>query len=154
MPSRNLERKYKSSNSNQIVGSLKVQMDGGRPDKLARQSRVARRIDVNCDMGESYGNFRIGDDEKIMLLITSANVACGFHGGDPVTMERNVGFAKQNGVGVGSHPGLPDLMGFGRREMKLSPAEARAYTLYQSGALKGFLEAHGMKLQHVKPHGA
>jgi len=115
---------------------------------------VVRRIDINCDMGESYGNFRIGNDEKIMLLITSANVACGFHGGDPVTMERNVGFARQNGVGVGSHPGLPDLMGFGRREMKLSPAEARAYTLYQSGALKGFLEAHGMKLQHVKPHGA
>src|SRR2546430_7002415 len=117
-------------------------MDAESQEKSARGHAVVRRIDINCDMGESYGNFRVGNDEKIMPLITSANVACGFHGGDPVTMERNVELAKQNSVGVGSHPGLPDLMGFGRREMKLAPAEARAYTLYQSGALRGVLDAH------------
>ena len=113
-----------------------------------------RKIDINCDMGESFGNFKVGNDEAVMPLITSANIGCGFHGGDPVTMGRTVGLAKEHGVGVGSHPALPDLMGFGRREMKITTEEARAYLLYQTGALKGFLEARGMKLQHVKPHGA
>jgi UPF0271 protein len=89
-----------------------------------------------------------------MPLITSANVACGFHGGDPVTMGRTVALAKENNVSVGSHPGFPDLMGFGRREIQITPEEAKAYTLYQSGALKAFLETHGMSLSHVKPHGA
>src|SRR2546425_10737021 len=113
-----------------------------------------RKIDINCDMGESFGNFRVGNDEAVMPFITSANVGCGFHGGDPVTMGRTVAMAKQNGVGVGSHPALPDLMGFGRREMKITVEEARAYLLYQTGALKAFLETRGMDLQHVKPHGA
>ena len=113
-----------------------------------------RKIDINCDMGESFGNFKVGHDEEIMPLITSANVGCGFHGGDPVTMARTVALAKNHGVGVGAHPALPDLMGFGRREMKITPEEARAYLLYQTGALKAFLETRGMKLQHVKPHGA
>ena len=113
-----------------------------------------QKIDINCDMGESFGNFKVGNDQEVMPLITSANVGCGFHGGDPVTMGRTVSLAKDHGVGVGSHPALPDLMGFGRREMKISPEEARAYLLYQTGALKAFLESRGMKLQHVKPHGA
>jgi 5-oxoprolinase (ATP-hydrolysing) subunit A len=113
-----------------------------------------KKIDINCDMGESFGNFKVGNDDEVMPLITSANIGCGFHGGDPVTIGRTVALAKQNGVGVGSHPALPDLMGFGRREMKITGEEARAYMLYQTGALKGFLESKGMKLQHVKPHGA
>ncbi len=113
-----------------------------------------RKIDLNCDMGESFGNFKVGNDDEVMPLITSANVGCGFHGGDPVTMDRTVALAKEHGVGVGSHPALPDLMGFGRREMKITAEEARAYLLYQTGALKGFLDSRGMKLQHVKPHGA
>lgn len=105
-------------------------------------------------MGESFGNFKVGNDDEVMPLITSANVACGFHGGDPVTMARTVELARRFGVGVGSHPGLPDLMGFGRREMKITPEEARAYVLYQTGALHGLLVSRGMKLQHIKPHGA
>src|SRR2546425_5063915 len=104
-------------------------------------------------MGESFGNFKVGHDEEVMPLITSSNVGCGFHGGDPVTMARTVALAKNQGVGVGAHPGLPDLMGFGRREMKITPEEARAYLLYQTGALKAFLETRDMTLQHVKPHG-
>jgi 5-oxoprolinase (ATP-hydrolysing) subunit A len=115
---------------------------------------MSRRIDINCDMGESFGNFKVGNDEDVMPLITSANVGCGFHGGDPLTMARTVDLASRYGVGVGAHPGLPDLMGFGRREMKITSEEARAYTLYQTGALKGFLETKWMKLQHIKPHGA
>jgi UPF0271 protein len=115
---------------------------------------MVRKIDINCDMGESYGNFKVGNDTEVMPLITSANVACGFHGGDPLTMSRTVQLARDNNVGVGSHPSLPDLMGFGRREIKIAPEEARAYTIYQSGALRSFLEVRGMKLQHVKPHGA
>ncbi|MBO0887704.1 LamB/YcsF family protein [Candidatus Bathyarchaeota archaeon] len=115
---------------------------------------MTRRIDLNSDMGESYGNFRVGNDEEIMPLITSASAACGFHGGDPVTMGRIADLSKRHRVGVGAHPGLPDLMGFGRREMKITPEEARAYVLYQAGALRAFLESRGMRMQHVKPHGA
>jgi len=115
---------------------------------------MVRRIDINCDMGESYGNFRVGNDEEVMPLITSANVGCGFHGGDPVTIEKTVALAAKYGVGVGSHPSLPDLMGFGRREMKITSEEARAYILYQTGAITAFLKAQRMGIQHVKPHGA
>src|SRR2546425_571800 len=86
-----------------------------------------RKIDINCDMGESLGNFKVGHDEEIMPLITSANVGCGFHGGDPVTMARTVALAKNHGVGGGAHPALPDLMGFGRGEVKIKPEEARGY---------------------------
>jgi UPF0271 protein len=112
------------------------------------------RIDINCDLGESYGNFKVGQDEQIMPHITSANVACGFHSGDPVTMARTVELAKKYGVAVGAHPGYPDLMGFGRREMKLSAEETRDYTAYQIGALQAFAKVSSVSLQHVKPHGA
>lgn len=105
-------------------------------------------------MGESYGNWRLGNDEEMMKGITSANIACGYHAGDPLVMRKNVRLAKANGVGVGSHVGLPDIMGFGRREMKISTDEAKEYTIYQTGALKAFLDAEKIKLQHVKPHGA
>ncbi len=111
-------------------------------------------FDINIDCGESFGNWIMGADEALMPHVTTANVACGFHAGDPMTMLKTVRLAKEHGVAVGSHPGLPDLMGFGRRVMALSPEEVYAYTLFQTGALKGVLEAEGMTLHHVKPHGA
>ena len=115
---------------------------------------MTRSIDINCDCGESFGNWQMGADDAILPLITTANVACGFHGGDPLVMQRTVETAAANGVAVGAHPGLPDLVGFGRRKMDISPDDAYAMVVYQTGALKGFLEAKGMVLHHVKPHGA
>jgi len=112
------------------------------------------RIDINCDLGESYGRFKVGQDSRIMPHITSANVACGFHAGDPVTMAHTVDLAKRCGVAVGAHPGYPDLMGFGRREMKLNSEETKSYIMYQIGALQAFAAASSISLQHVKPHGA
>jgi UPF0271 protein len=111
-------------------------------------------FDVNCDMGESLGNWVMGADEAIMPFVTTANVACGFHGGDPLTMEKTVRLAAEHGVVVGAHPGFPDLLGFGRRRMDLSPEDAAAYVTFQVGALRGFLDKAGMPLHHVKPHGA
>jgi UPF0271 protein len=115
---------------------------------------LKRKIDINCDLGESYGHFKVGQDSKIMPHITSANVACGFHAGDPVTVARTVKLAKRFGVAVGAHPGYPDIMGFGRREMKLNSEELKSYITYQVGALQAFAKASGTGLQHVKPHGA
>lgn len=112
------------------------------------------RIDLNSDLGESFGRYTLGLDDKIIPLITSANVACGYHASDPAVMDKTIRAAKEAGIRVGAHPGFPDLMGFGRRNMTVTPDEARAYTLYQLGALDAFCRAHGMKLQHVKPHGA
>jgi UPF0271 protein len=112
------------------------------------------KVDINCDLGESYGQFKIGCDEDVMPHITSANVACGFHAGDPMVMKRSVELAKRHKVAVGAHPGFPDLMGFGRREMSLSTEEIRSYVIYQTGALQAFTKTLGMRLQHVKPHGA
>jgi 5-oxoprolinase (ATP-hydrolysing) subunit A len=109
---------------------------------------------INCDMGEAFGLYRCGDDEGIFPFITIANVACGFHASDPVVMRRTVKLAKQHRVAVGAHPSYPDLQGFGRREMKMSRDELSACLVYQVGALKGFLDAEGMALNHIKPHGA
>ena len=111
-------------------------------------------IDLNCDMGESFGSYKMGNDEEIIQYISSANVACGFHAGDPHVMRKTVSIAKEYGVAVGAHPGLPDLIGFGRRDINISPQELKDYFIYQIGALKAFVEAAGMKLQHVKQHGA
>ncbi len=111
-------------------------------------------VQINCDMGESFGLWRLGDDAAILPFIDVANVACGFHASDPVVMRRTVRMAKEHGVAVGAHPSLPDLQGFGRREMKLEPDELSAAILYQVGALKAFLDAEGMALSHIKPHGA
>lgn len=111
-------------------------------------------MDVNCDLGESFGNWRLGDDEGIMPLVTTANIACGFHGGDPLVMAHTAALAREHGVAAGAHPGYPDLLGFGRRQYKLRPEEAAAYVRYQVGALKAFLDAEGLPLHHVKPHGA
>ncbi len=112
------------------------------------------KIDLNCDMGESFGNYTCGLDESVVPHISSANVACGFHASDPLVMEKTVALCKRAGVHVGAHPGFPDLVGFGRRQMQVSPDELRTMIIYQVGALKAFCEAAGLKLQHVKPHGA
>jgi len=111
-------------------------------------------IDLNCDMGEAFGGYAMPNDEKLMDYISSANIACGFHAGDSSIMQQTVTLALKKGVAVGAHPGLPDLQGFGRREMKISPNEAYQFTLYQIGALSGFVKAAGSKLHHVKAHGA
>jgi len=111
-------------------------------------------IDFNADMGESFGMYSLGDDEGFMQYITSANVACAFHAGDPTVMKKTVALAKQYGVQVGAHPGLPDIQGFGRREMNLSMEEIHDDMVYQVGALKAFTEAAGLRLHHVKPHGS
>jgi UPF0271 protein len=111
-------------------------------------------VQINCDMGESFGLWRMGDDAAILPFIDVANVACGFHASDPVVMRRTVRMAKEHGVAVGAHPSLPDLQGFGRREMKLDADELTAAIIYQVGALKAFLDAEGMALNHIKPHGA
>ncbi len=115
---------------------------------------AARAIDLNSDLGESFGAHRIGFDAELFPLISSANVACGFHGGDPRVMERTVAVAAAHGVAVGAHPGFPDLVGFGRREIAATPDEVRTDTLYQIGALDAFCRAAGLRLQHVKAHGA
>ncbi len=112
------------------------------------------RIDLNCDMGESFGVWKMGADEAIMPFITSANIACGFHAGDPETMRRTVECAIRNGVALGAHPGFQDLSGFGRRDMNVTAEEARNMVLYQVGALAAFAQAHGRHLTHVKAHGA
>lgn len=112
------------------------------------------RIDVNCDMGESFGAYKLGRDAEVMDYISSASIACGWHAGDPLVMDLTVRLAKEKGVAVGAHPGYPDLMGFGRRRMDLTPAEIEAYILYQMGALFAFAKAYGLPLQHVKAHGA
>ena len=109
---------------------------------------------INCDMGEGFGLYRIGDDEGLMPLIDVANVACGFHASDFNHMRRTVQLAKQHGVKVGAHPSLPDLQGFGRREMKIGREEMTNCLIYQIGALKGFLHAEGVELNHIKPHGS
>jgi len=112
------------------------------------------QIDLNCDLGESFGRYTLGMDEEVIPFISSANIACGYHASDPVIMEKTVKLAKVNGVHVGAHTGFPDLLGFGRRNMSLSREEAKTYTMYQIGALNAFCQASGVPLSHVKPHGA
>jgi UPF0271 protein len=111
-------------------------------------------VTINCDMGEAFGIYRFGDDETCMPFVTHANIACGFHASDPSVMWRTVRAAKKHGLKIGSHPGLPDREGFGRREMKLTRDEVAALVLYQTGALQAFAGAEGVALSHIKPHGA
>lgn len=113
-----------------------------------------KRIDLNCDLGESFGAWRMGEDAALLDLVSSANVACGFHAGDPAIMQRTVELAAARDVAIGAHVSLPDLQGFGRREMRVSADEVYAMTLYQLGALHAFVQAAGTRLTHVKPHGA
>lgn len=113
-----------------------------------------RTIDINFDAGESFGNWRMGDDEAIFPHVSSANIACGFHAGDPVTLMRTVRLAKEHGVDIGAHPGLPDLLGFGRRTMAVDAEDVYAYLVYQAGVVKAAAEAVGSELRYVKLHGA
>ncbi|MGM7700357.1 LamB/YcsF family protein [Pseudalkalibacillus sp. Hm43] len=113
-----------------------------------------KTVDINCDLGESFGTYQKGRDEEILDYVTSANIACGFHAGDPSVMRKTVQMALEKKVGIGAHPGLPDLMGFGRRPMQITPDEAYDMVVYQVGALYGFVKAEGGIMQHVKPHGA
>ena len=112
------------------------------------------QVDLNCDMGESFGAYQMGTDLQIMPLVSSANIACGFHAGDPSVMHKTLVAAVAQGVAIGAHPGLPDLVGFGRRTMQITPQEAYDMVVYQVGALAGFAKAVGVSLHHVKPHGA
>ena len=112
------------------------------------------RIDLNCDMGESFGAWKMGNDAEIMPFVTSVNIACGFHAGDPTVMRKTVQLALEHDVAVGAHPSYPDLQGFGRRNMKLSAEEIYDLLIYQIGALNAVCSAVGAKLNHVKPHGA
>ncbi|QDS34333.1 LamB/YcsF family protein [Brevibacillus brevis] len=113
-----------------------------------------KTVDLNCDMGESFGAYQLGNDQEILSYITSANVACGFHAGDPATMRKTVRMAAEAGVAIGAHPGFADLVGFGRRSMEISPEEAYDLVVYQIGALQAFVRAEGGVMHHVKPHGA
>ncbi|MCD8915906.1 5-oxoprolinase subunit PxpA [Staphylococcus simulans] len=112
------------------------------------------QVDLNCDLGEAFGNYSFGGDHQIIPLITSANIACGFHAGDENVMHETVKLAKEHGVGIGAHPGFNDLQGFGRRKMDLSPDEIYTLVAYQIGALSAFCRIHDVKINHVKPHGA
>lgn len=113
-----------------------------------------KQVDLNSDIGESFGAYQLGMDGEVLKYVSSANIACGWHAGDPVVMEETVKKAATLGVAIGAHPGFPDLMGFGRRNLQVSPAEAQAYVTYQLGALAAFATAQGTRLQHVKAHGA
>ncbi len=115
---------------------------------------IQRRIDLNADLGESFGSWSMGADEVVLAYVSSANVACGFHAGDPVVIDRTVALAARAGVAVGAHPGHADLRGFGRREIAADPLEVEADVLYQSAAVAAFARSHGVRLGHVKPHGA
>lgn len=112
------------------------------------------KVDLNSDLGESFGNYTLGLDSEVIAHISSANIACGYHAGDPLVMDKTVIAARDAGVAVGAHPGFPDLMGFGRRNIVCTPKEAKAYVKYQLGALMAFTKANGVKLRHCKPHGA
>src|SRR5262245_42351967 len=112
------------------------------------------RIDLNADVGESFGAYSIGDDEALMNSVTSASVAAGFHAGDPSVLRRTIRLAKAHGVAIGAHPGFPDLVGFGRRELSVTSQEAEDFVLYQVAAVSGVAAAEGVRVQHVKPHGA
>lgn len=112
------------------------------------------KVDLNCDLGESFGNYKLGCDEEVIKYISSANIACGFHASDPMVMSNTVALAKKYNVSVGAHPGFQDLAGFGRRNMNISPKEAKTIVQYQIGALNAFCSANDIKMNHVKPHGA
>lgn len=118
------------------------------------QGAVTRTVDLNADAGEAFGHWRVADEEALFPHLSTVNLACGFHAGDPLTMRRSVGRAKRFGVQVGAHPGFPDLVGFGRRDLAASPEEVYVDVLYQLGALAAFLRAEGMTMHHVKAHGA
>lgn len=111
-------------------------------------------VDLNCDLGESFGNYKLGMDQEVLPMISSANIACGYHASDPHVMRKTIDMAAECGTGIGAHPGFPDLMGFGRRNMAVTPQEAKDFVTYQLGALYAFCKSRSASIQHVKPHGA
>lgn len=111
-------------------------------------------VDLNCDLGESFGNYKLGMDSEVLPMISSANIACGYHASDPHVMRKTIAMAAECGAGIGAHPGFPDLMGFGRRNMAVTPQEAKDFVTYQLGALYAFCKSCNASIQHVKPHGA
>lgn len=113
-----------------------------------------KKVDLNCDMGESFGAYTIGQDEKVLQFVTSANIACGYHAGDPTVMAKTISMALEQEVEIGAHPGYPDLLGFGRRPMQAPPKDVYHMVMYQVAALQGMTNALGGRMQHVKPHGA
>lgn len=115
---------------------------------------MMKYIDLNCDMGESFGAYKLGNDEEVIELISSANIACGFHAGDPNVMNKTVKMAKEQGVGIGVHMGYPDLLGFGRRDIDIAKDDLINYIIYQIGALQAFCKKHGVEIQHIKSHGS
>ncbi|MDQ0111021.1 LamB/YcsF family protein [Paenibacillus harenae] len=125
-----------------------------RLDQLTPRLDAAKAVDLNCDFGEGFGAYSFGQDDELLRYVTSVNIACGFHAGDPHTMRTAARKSLAAGVAVGAHPGLPDRLGFGRREMKITASEAYDYVVYQVGALSAFVQAMGGRLRHVKPHGA
>jgi len=129
-------------------------MPADEPKTEVRNLRTKLSVDLNCDVGESFGAYQIGNDAEVLKYVSSASIACGFHAGDPATMRRTVKLAAERGVAIGAHPGLPDLVGFGRRAMELTPQQAYDLVVYQIGALQAFVVAQGATLRHVKPHGA
>lgn len=134
--------------------TVRRKYSGANPASRSGSAPVPRSIDFNCDMGESFGPWRMGDDAAVMPWITSANIACGFHAGDSETMRATVALACEHGVAIGAHVGLPDLAGFGRRALAVTPEQVYAYTLHQLGALDAFARAAGTRIAHVKAHGA
>ncbi|KAK6202267.1 uncharacterized protein RJT21DRAFT_18527 [Scheffersomyces amazonensis] len=131
------------------MAKLTEKLSGEAKDNI----KILPRYEINCDMGEGYGPWKMGPDAEIMPYIDTANIACGGHAGDPKIMRETVRLAKKYNVRVGSHPGLPDKLGFGRRQWKLAPEDVYNEVVYQTGALKGFLEAEGLPLSYIKPHG-
>lgn len=119
-----------------------------------RRNKMGNTVDLNSDVGESYGVYKLGLDEDVLKYVSSVNIACGWHAGDPMVMEKTIALAKKNKLGIGAHPGYPDLIGFGRRNMDVTPREVRNYLVYQIGALTAFAQAAGTTLQHIKLHGA
>src|SRR5262249_10101425 len=135
------------------VGGTELQLQDHHSQASARRHHVTA-VDLNADLGEGFGRYRLESDGELLSLVSSANIACGFHAGDPVVMRETVSLAAGRRVVIGAHPSYPDLMGFGRREIAATPEEVEAYVVYQLGALSAFCGAQGVKLRYVKPHGA
>src|SRR5918999_4078571 len=144
-----------SAGSTWSLGSMDIgPMVSPRLDGVQAEGRIPGAMDINADLGESFGHWRLGDDEALVQHLSSANLACGFHAGDFRVMERSVALCASAGVAVGAQPGYPDLLGFGRRPMPFTPDEVEQLVRYQLGALEAFCRARGVEMQHVKPHGA
>jgi UPF0271 protein len=144
---------WRLSNSSFIIFNRQDKHRDRMISKMQNGTGTGSRVTINCDMGEGYGAWKMGPDEELMPLIDLANIACGFHGGDPVVMHNTIKLAKKHGVPVGAHPSLPDREGFGRRHIDISPEKLFDQIVYQIGAIAGMLKAEGMELNHVKTHG-